>query len=208
MFKDLMDQECQPGASSQGTLTATVQTRPGPSEKLLLNGLAPLIFGRSYRLVFTNHRAVESLDKSLLGTAPVATATFVMVAVIYKATDWKASPAMQRTAYRRFLRVSSKGHAAVAYGGADRARGQAARSFPNISPLTEGYLEASQYESKIRSMVAHKLARRLTMLRLLVRTLRMALADRPEMLRSIDLIDLQIAELSRLVEGCSLRRDT
>lgn len=70
------------------------------------------------------------------------------------------------------------------------------RDFPSPGHPTD----APRLKNEILAMVAHELRGPLTPLRLAAHIIRAALADRPDMLRVIDMIDRQISEIGRLSE--------
>ena len=63
-----------------------------------------------------------------------------------------------------------------------------------------GYVNAPQMKNQILAMVAHELRGPLTPLQLAAQLIRRASADRPEVLRSLDMIDRQVAQIARLAD--------
>jgi signal transduction histidine kinase len=63
-----------------------------------------------------------------------------------------------------------------------------------------GYVNAPQMKNQILAMVAHELRGPLSPLQLATQLIRRASADRPEVLRSLDMIDRQVAQIARLAE--------
>jgi signal transduction histidine kinase len=70
----------------------------------------------------------------------------------------------------------------------------------NDSRPAGGYANAPQLKNQILAMVAHELRGPLTPLQLATQLIRRASADRPEVLRSLDMIDRQVAQIARLAE--------
>lgn len=68
------------------------------------------------------------------------------------------------------------------------------------STAADDHVAALQFKNKILAMVAHELRSPLTPLRLATHILRTASADRPDLLRLIDMIDRQIGGIARLSE--------
>lgn len=68
------------------------------------------------------------------------------------------------------------------------------------SPSTENDVDPPQPKNEVLAMVAHELRGPLTPLRLAAGVIRSALADRPDMLRLVDMVDRQINEIGRLSE--------
>jgi signal transduction histidine kinase len=68
------------------------------------------------------------------------------------------------------------------------------------APSTSHHFDALRLKDEILAMVAHEMRGPLTPLRLATHLIRRASADRPEVLRSIDMIDRQITQLARLAE--------
>jgi len=82
----------------------------------------------------------------------------------------------------------------------ERPTRQRAVAFSNHSPSAGHHLDALRRKEEILAMVAHELRGPLTPLRLATDLIRRASADRPEVLRSIDMIDRQITQIARLAE--------
>jgi signal transduction histidine kinase len=68
------------------------------------------------------------------------------------------------------------------------------------SPSSSHSVDAPQLKNEVLAMVAHELRGTLTPLRFGTRIIRTALADRPDMLRGLDMIDRQTSEIERLSE--------
>jgi signal transduction histidine kinase len=68
------------------------------------------------------------------------------------------------------------------------------------SPAADENVAALQFKNKILAMVAHELRGPLTPLQLATQLIRRVSADRPEVLRSLDMIDRQVAQIARLAE--------
>ncbi|MFL9989357.1 hypothetical protein [Paraburkholderia sediminicola] len=81
-----------------------------------------------------------------------------------------------------------------------RSRWRAAIARSNGFPLTDDHFDLSQARDKALLTIAYELFSRLTSLRLVVRTIRMISADRPEILRAMDMIDREIARIASLAE--------
>ncbi|CAG4925085.1 Alkaline phosphatase synthesis sensor protein PhoR [Paraburkholderia saeva] len=62
------------------------------------------------------------------------------------------------------------------------------------------HVGAPKLKNQVLAMVAHELRGPLTPLQLATQLIRRASADRPEVLRSVDMIDRQIAQIARLAE--------
>ncbi|WP_208866397.1 sensor histidine kinase [Paraburkholderia lacunae] len=91
-------------------------------------------------------------------------------------------------------------HADVADKVMERPLRQAAVVFFNRSAPVHGHDDTPQLKDQILAMVAHELRGPLTPLQLATQLIRRASADRPEVLRSIDMIDRQITQIARLAE--------
>ncbi len=65
---------------------------------------------------------------------------------------------------------------------------------------SDEHVDALRFKDEILAMVAHELRGPLTPLQFAADHIRRASADRPEVLRSVDMIDRQIAQITRLAE--------
>ncbi|ABE36443.1 histidine kinase [Paraburkholderia xenovorans LB400] len=70
----------------------------------------------------------------------------------------------------------------------------------NASRTVGDHASASKLKNQVLAMVAHELRGPLTPLQLATQLMRRASADRPEVLRSLDMIDRQIAQIARLAQ--------
>ncbi|KXU91168.1 hypothetical protein CI15_00865 [Paraburkholderia monticola] len=70
----------------------------------------------------------------------------------------------------------------------------------NSSRPARDHVGTQKLKSQVLAVVAHELRGPLTPLQLATQLIRRASVDRPEVLRSLDMIDRQIAQLSRLAE--------
>ncbi|ANB75420.1 hypothetical protein AYM40_23900 [Paraburkholderia phytofirmans OLGA172] len=77
---------------------------------------------------------------------------------------------------------------------------RASIAFSSHSPPAAHRFDALRRKDEILAMVAHELRGPLTPMQLAVHLIRRASADRPEVLRSIDMLDRQITQISRLAE--------
>lgn len=68
------------------------------------------------------------------------------------------------------------------------------------SPVSAHNVDAPRLKSEVLAMVAHELRGTVTPLRFGTHVIRLALADRPDMLRVLDMIDRQTSEIARLSE--------
>ena len=72
-------------------------------------------------------------------------------------------------------------------------------AFNASRPLSD-HVEAPKLKNQVLAMVAHELRGPLTPLKLATQLIRRASSDRPEVLRSLDMIDRQIVHIARLAE--------
>ena len=77
---------------------------------------------------------------------------------------------------------------------------QTAVVFLNDFPSIDDHVDAPQLTDQILAVVAHELRGPLSPLRLASHLIRRASADRPEVLRSIDMVDRQITQIARLAD--------
>lgn len=82
----------------------------------------------------------------------------------------------------------------------ERAPRQAAIAFSNHFPSASRRFHALRRKDEILAMVAHELRGPLTPMQLASYLIRRASADRPEVLRSVDMIDRQLTQITRLAE--------
>lgn len=73
-------------------------------------------------------------------------------------------------------------------------------AMPKDSVSLDNTVEAPQLKNEILAMVAHELRGPLTPLRFASQMIRMALADRPDIHRLIDMIDRQVSKIERLAQ--------
>lgn len=91
-------------------------------------------------------------------------------------------------------------HAAAMDEMIERPFWQTAIAFLNDFPSIDDHVDAPQLKDQILAVVAHELRGPLSPLRLASHLIRTASADRPEVLRSIDMIDRQITQIARLAD--------
>ncbi|MBK5089927.1 HAMP domain-containing histidine kinase [Burkholderia sp. R-69927] len=82
----------------------------------------------------------------------------------------------------------------------ERPQQRASAAFSSHAPSAAHRFDALRRKDEILAMVAHELRGPLTPMQLAIHLIRRASADRPEVLRSIDMLDRQITQISRLAE--------
>ncbi|WP_240975320.1 sensor histidine kinase [Paraburkholderia aromaticivorans] len=82
----------------------------------------------------------------------------------------------------------------------ERPPRQAAIAFSSNSSSAGHRFDALRRKDEILAMVAHELRGPLTPMQLAIHLIRRASADRPEVLRSLDMLDRQITQIIRLAE--------
>ncbi|KAA1004292.1 HAMP domain-containing histidine kinase [Paraburkholderia panacisoli] len=82
----------------------------------------------------------------------------------------------------------------------ERPQQRASNAFSSHSPSAAHRFDALRRKDEILAMVAHELRGPLTPMQLAIHLIRRASADRPEVLRSIDMLDRQITQITRLAE--------
>jgi signal transduction histidine kinase len=82
----------------------------------------------------------------------------------------------------------------------ERPQQRSSIAFSTHSSSTVRHFDALRLKDEVLAMVAHELRGPLTPMQLAAHLIRRASSDRPEVLRSIDMIDRQIAQIARFAE--------